>query len=119
MTVARPPQKAKPDQWNYLQVRVPGWLKNEVLAHCEDLNCSLNAWLVEVIRWGLREGQGLPHPPPAHAPLPTPSHQMRAYLLGERLMTPCGQQGECPATEGQVWDHDEMTFCRSCGIRVD
>lgn len=116
--VPRAPQRAVDGAEVYLQVRLPGWLKNQVIDHCETLGCSLNAWLVEALRSGLRAGQGLPEPPPARAPLPTVADQIRAWAAGESIMTPCGRVGSCPGTESEPWSHDGMGFCTECGIRV-
>lgn len=113
----RQPQIANPDVANYLQIRLPGWLKNEIIHHCETIGCSLNAWLVEAMQASLREGRGLPEPPPARAPLPTTADQIRAWAVGERVMMPCGKL-QCDADKGGTWVHDSMGFCRECGIRV-
>jgi len=103
----------------YLQVRVPADIKNHVITHCETLQCSLNAWLVECIRRGLREAWGLPEPPPARAPLPTTGDVIREWAAGERLVMPCGATRRCAAVgEDGVWVHDGMGFCGECGIRV-
>lgn len=114
----RKPVRADPDQMNYIQVRLPGWLKNEVLDLCESQGASLNGWLVEAVRAAVRSERGLPEPPPARVPLPTPADEIRQWALGETIMTPCGQTGTCPGTLGDTWDHDGMTFCRECQIRV-
>lgn len=115
--MSRAPQPANPDSSNYLQVRLPGWLKNDIIDHCQKLGCSLNAWLVESLRASLRVERGLPEPPPARAPLPTTADQIRAWAVGEKLLTPCGKM-ECPAMSGDTWEHDSMGFCVHCGIRV-
>lgn len=113
----RPPQPANPDTPNYIQLRLPGWLKNDIISHCETLGCSLNAWLIEAVQTALRSDRGLPEPPQARAPIPTTADQIRAWAVGERLLMPCGKS-ECSAYEGDTWSHDGMGFCRECGIRV-
>ena len=114
----RAPQPANPDTMNYIQVRLPGWLKNEIITHCEKLDCSLNAWLVESLQAALRADRGLPEPPQARTPMPTTADQIRAWAVGDRLTMPCGKKDSCPAWDGETWDHDGMGFCHSCGIRV-
>ena len=114
----RAPQPANPNSSNYLQIRLPGWLKNDVIAHCENLGCSLNAWLLESLQTSLRQDRGLPEPPPSRAPLPNTSDQIRAWAVGERMLTPCGKQTSCSAWDGDTWVHDGMGFCKECGIRV-
>lgn len=113
----RSPQIANPEVGNYIQVRIPGWLKNDIIDHCAKLECSLNAWLVEAIQAALRSDRGLPEPPQARAPLPTTADQIRAWAVGERLIMPCGKQ-QCSADQGGTWVHDGMGFCRECNIRV-
>lgn len=113
----RAPQPANPETGNYIQVRLPGWLKNDIIAHCEKLGCSLNAWLLEALQAAIRADRGLPEPPQARAPLPTTADQIRAWAVGERLVMPCGKT-ECAAFDGETWDHDGMGFCRECSIRV-
>ena len=103
----------------YVQVKVPGWLKNELISHCESEQISLNAWLVEAIRAGLRSDLALPEPPPARAGLPTTADMIRQWAAGERVMMPCGTTEPCGAVgEDGRWSHDGMGFCVECGIRV-
>jgi hypothetical protein len=107
-----------PDWPAQVNAKVPGWLKNEIVTHCKENGVGLNAWIVEALRKGLRDDLGLPEPPPARAPLPTVADQIREWAVGERIVTPCGRIKECPATQGETWEHGGMTFCRDCGIRV-
>ena len=117
--MARPPQPStSPEDPTYVQIRLPGWLKNQIIEHCESLDCTLNAWLVETVIAAIRQEQGLPQPPPARAPLPTVADQIRAWALGERMVMPCGKTESCAAFDGDTWHHDGMGFCNSCGIRV-
>lgn len=117
-SVPRSPQRAHGDA--FVQVRVPAVLKNAVIDRCEALGCSLNAWLVEAVRKGLRDDLGLPEPPPAKAGLPTPADMIRVWAAGERVLMPCGAVGSCAAVgvDG-TWVHDGMGFCTCCGIRVE
>lgn len=114
----RTPQRAT-GKTAYLQIRLPGWLKNQTIDHCHNLNISLNAWLIEAVQQALRTDLQLPTPPPAAAPLPTTADMIRQWATGERILTPCGKQ-TCPATEQDDyrWEHDGMAFCNECGIRV-
>lgn len=103
----------------YLQVRLPGWLKNRVIEHCEVREISLNAWLVEAVRAQLDVELEVPAPPPARAPLPTTADMIRAWASGERVLMPCGAVEPCGALDDDGrWGHDGMGFCRDCGIRV-
>lgn len=114
----RPPQRATGRQ-AYLQIRLPGWLKNQIIDHCHQKNISLNAWLVQATLTAIRTEMELPAPPQAKAPLPTTADMIRQWATGERILTPCGKQ-TCPAIEkgDYHWEHDGMGFCNECGIRV-
>lgn len=115
----RPPQPSTTTGPNYIQVRLPGWLKNDLIAHTAELDCTLNAWLVEAIQAQLRADRGLPDPPPAHAPLPTTADMIREWAVGERVVMPCGRSEGCSVVgEDGRWAHDGMGFCVDCGIRV-
>ena len=118
MKMARPASKAKSGVLSYLQVRLDGKIKNEVAAHCRKLGCSMNAWLVEVIRSALREQRGLPEPPPARAPLPTMVDQIREWMAGESVVMPCGKTGSCEGMQKPLFEHDGLGFCSVCEVRV-
>ena len=103
----------------YVQVKVPGWLKNDLIDHCESRQISLNAWLVEAIRAQLNLELDLPAAPQAKAPLPTTADMIRGWATGERTMMPCGRFDTCGAVDDDGrWSHDGMGFCNECGIRV-
>lgn len=115
----RPPQPSTTPGPNYIQIRLPGWLKNQLIEHCDGLDCSLNAWLVEAVQAQLRAELGLPVPPPARVPLPSTADMIREWAVGERVLMPCGAESACAAVDVDgFWVHDGMGFCRFCGIRV-
>lgn len=113
----RKPIKANNSTTDYnLVVRVPGWFKNELIEHCENLDTSLNSWIIYTLREALRASAGLPPAPPALAPLPTIEDTLRAYVAGERLLMPCGKQAPC-AGENPV-SLGGYEYCPECSIRV-
>ena len=115
----RSPQRSTTAGPNYIQVRLPGHLKNELIEHAAKLDCTLNAWLVEAIQTQLRADLALPEPPPAHAPLPTTADMIRQWAVGERVVMPCGRADACSVIDADGrWSHDGMGFCTECGIRV-
>ena len=114
----RPIPKSDPDSITFVQVRLNGALKNEVVKHCDERGYSLNAWLVEIVKYGLRMQKGIPEPPQAFAPLPTPAEEIRAWAEGRKILTPCGKQGECYGTQNEPEFHDGYGFCKECSIRV-
>lgn len=111
----RVPQRAKnPDGEYQLVVRVPGWLKNQIIAHCKKHKLSLNEWMASRLYADLLADKGIAEPPPAAAPLPTPAHQIRAWATGEKLMQPCGRTDCAPELEYVA----NIPYCKECKIRV-
>jgi hypothetical protein len=116
--VPRRPKQAKPDTLNYVAFKVPGALKNEMRAFCTKKKMTMSSWLIELAKTAMREDRGIPEPPPARAPIPTAEDEIRAYMLGEKVMTPCGKsQDECLVGVKDSL-HSGMKFC-VCGIRVE
>lgn len=114
----RPPQPAT-GNLAYLQIRLPGWLKNQIITHTQNQNTTLNAWLIEAIQHALRTDLQLPPPPPAAAPPPTTADMIRQWATGQRTITPCGKTQPCTGqTQTGQWTHDGMHFCTECGIRT-
>lgn len=107
-----------PDRESVLYLRLPHGLKRDLQACATEAGLSTNAWAVNVLRLALREMRGFPAPPPALAPLPTPAESLRAYLAGEPLLTPCGQQGTCAGLDGDPEVLHGVRWCRECGIRL-
>lgn len=113
----RKPIKAKNHDNDYnVVIRVPGWFKNEIIEHCDELGTSLNSWIIYTLREALRADAGLPPAPPALAPLPTLEDTLRAYVAGERIIMPCGKPGPC-AGENPV-PLGGFEYCSECSIRV-
>jgi hypothetical protein len=107
-----------PDAEAVLYVRVPGAFKNELARAAEAAGLSINAWCANQLRLALRESRGLPAPPPAAAPLPTPAESLFAWLHDEPLITPCGKQGTCPGLSEEPEVLAGVRWCASCGIRL-
>lgn len=101
-----------------LQLRLPGWLKNDLLRLAAREGIGLAAYCTVILKEAAEQRHGLPPAPPARAPLPTTADQIRAWATGETLLTPCGQVGNCPGLDGDTFDLGGVTFCRSCRIRL-
>lgn len=76
----------------------------------------VQAWVAAQLHRALLEGRGVPSPPPARVGLPTTADEIRAYVLGERLLLPCGRVGSCAGLVPEVVGG--VGFCGECGIRV-
>lgn len=111
------PRPAKPveklDADYEIRVRVPGWLKNDILAFAERQGMSFGQWCAVALYVAVREGGGLPVRPVGRG-LPGVDDVLRAYLSGERLLMPCGVV-ECGFVEEVVGG---VGFCGVCGVRV-
>lgn len=115
--MTRRPKQADPNALNYVAFKVPGALKNEMRAFCKRKGIHMSAWLIELAKHAMREDRGIPEPPIARAPAPTREDEIRAYILGDHLLMPCGkEQSECLVGKNDS-THSGMTFCE-CGIRV-
>ena len=108
---------AETDATAYLAIRIPGWLKNDIHALCASQGVSMNNWALTVLKTAVDAAHGLPAPPPAQAPLPTPADQIRAWATGERLRTPGGRSGTWPGLT--PIDFAGMHICPQCRIRVE
>lgn len=97
-------------------VRMPGWLKNQIVDWCGKSELSVNSWAANVLKRALEEEWGLPEPPPAAAPLPTPYSVVSSYLSGETVLEPCGEPSPCGRTE--VVDVAGVGYCDKCNIRL-
>jgi len=112
----KPIRAESPDSSYNLVIRIPGRLKNQILDHCSSVGAPLNAWIVSLILAGLRDAHELPPPPPAAAPLPTIDEVLRSYVLGERIIMPCGKPGPCPGEDPIKLGG--VDYCPECSIRV-
>jgi len=112
------PQRTNPDTQINLAVRIPGWLKNQVVDYLEETDQSLNQWFTSVLQRALREGWGVPEPPPAQRPLPTTADEVRAWAAGDRLLGPCGRGvGDCVGLV-ERFEVSGLVFCSGCSIRL-
>ena len=110
-------RRANPDEQVNLAVRIPGWLKNEVVDYLEETDQSLNEWFGAVLLRGLREGWGVPEPPRAGRPLPSTADEVRAWAVGERLLGPCGEVWPCGGSDGGRVVSG-LRFCSVCSVRL-
>ena len=116
--MAREPKRSQPGTTEYVQIRWDGETKNAVIDICAQEGCSLNAGRVEVVTRAVREKWGLPHPPPAVAPLLSPAEAIATYLRGEQILSPCGKKFPCEGVSLEPVTHDGLEFCSTCGIRL-
>lgn len=107
-----------PNRESVLYLRLPHGLKRQIQAAATAAGLSTNAWAVNVLRLALQRDQGLPDPPPAAAPLPSPSDVLHAYLTDSPLTTPCGRTGSCTGTTGTPERIHGVSWCTECRIRL-
>jgi hypothetical protein len=115
--MSRPPQTAQPDTNSYIQIRLPGWLKNKLAETAKQQNTTLNTYIITALTNALNTEHQIPPPPQAAQPLPTTSDQIRAYITGQKLTGPCGQTN-CTAQTNNHKTDKHTTFCTTCGIRI-
>ena len=107
-----------PDRERVLYVRMPDSLKREIDAAADAAGLSRNSWAANVLRLALREQRGLPAPPPAAAPIPSPADALHAYLTDVPLTTPCGRTGTCTGLTDAPDALHGLLWCHECGIRL-
>ena len=111
----QPQRQTNPHQTCQIAVRIPGWFKNQIIDHCQQHHIPLHQFITNALHTAIQTNQGLP-PKPAERPLPTTADEIRAWIAGERLLTPCGREGVCAGLEPQVLSG--LGFCGECGVRV-
>lgn len=99
-------------------VRVPGSVKNRIVALAGSQGVSVNAWAANVLLRALELGEGLPEAPRGVAPVPDGGAVLRAYVEGERVLLPCGERGSCEGLGVGRLVVGGVEFCSVCRIRV-
>lgn len=109
------PQRSNPDRTTILQIRIPGWLKNQILDAAGPQ--SLNTYVAGILHQAVNK--------PTEAPL-APSEPRSVsvtdviadYLSGRSTVAPCGRVWPCDGsgTEPVVVNGNE--FCAVCNIRL-
>jgi hypothetical protein len=107
--VAKTPNHVPPNIECQLAVRVPGWLKNEVVDACEAEGVSLAQWVTGVLLGALREGFSFEG---RSGVRPSSADVLREYLGGGRVVGACGVSG-CVGLDSGVWSNG---FCGVCGV---
>ena len=104
------PEHVSPDIECQLAVRVPGWLKNEVVDACGREGVSLNVWVTGVLLGALRDGFSVAE---RSGVRPQPVDVLREYLSGVRVVGVCGVLGCVGVVDSSVW---VSGFCGGCGL---
>ena len=116
--MGRHPQRHPDDVDALLSIRVPGWLKNEIVDQAKAADVSISAYLGAIIHRVVRRDLGLPEPPPAKVPIPDVADVLRAYATGQPMLTPCGAHGSCPGLDAEPLRIGSVRFCSICDIRL-
>ncbi len=103
-----------PDRKYNIGLRVPGWLKNELLVAAEGQGLSLAEFVLFAAWQHARECRGVPAAGSAQFRVPDRSEVLRAYLSGETLLQPCGER----VCDRSVVEVAGMEFCVSCNLRI-
>jgi hypothetical protein len=107
--VAKTPNHVPPDIECQLAVRVPGWLKNEVVDACNSEGVSLAQYVTGVLLNALRDGFTVGA---RSGVRPSSADVLRAYFEGSRVVGVCGVGG-CLGLDSGVWSNG---FCSVCGL---
>ena len=109
----KPEPPKNPDHKYNLTTTIPGWLKQQLIEHCQTHGYSLNQYVQTTLLNAIRQQHKLPElttgPPP-----PTPQDVIINYLQGTTTLTPCGKT-TCNQNNQTIGNH---TYCLTCGIRT-
>lgn len=102
-----------------IHLRVPGWLKNQMLELANDDGISLRSWVMMACKAVVENKVNVPPPPPAVAPVPTVQQVIEDYLSGSSgTIAPCGKQWPCELDEEGTVKLTNVEYCAECNIRV-
>ena len=114
--MSRKAQRAQyPDRHYNIGLRISGKEKNKILKAAKKENVTLSQYILYCVWCHMREDKGIPSPTTPKVALPTPDEHLRAYLRGEKLLNPCGEES-CDMTVVEVAN---MSFCETCNVRID
>lgn len=112
--MGRKPQRSRnPKAIHVITVKVTGAQKNLLIKAAESQGMTLSAFLDWTIFDYCQQSKGLPGGPAPH-PKPTPDEYLRSYLLGEKILMPCGKE-ECNM---KIVTFDNAEFCSTCSFRI-
>lgn len=109
----------KDDATAVVYVRVPGWLKNDIVQLCKELDVSVNSWSANILYQALLERKNLPTAPEPAGPIPTIQDILRSYLTKEPVLEPCGREAPCERWSTEPTVVSGVAYCGHCGIRVE
>ena len=107
------PVRSRDDSEAYLNIRLPGWLKNKVTDAAAAAGVSTNTWLLNAVHQQLFFGDERPTP----RLIPSASEVIADYLAGRQTMSPCGKPFPCEGNESRVL-LGTHTYCGVCNIRT-
>lgn len=108
------PHHSDPNTVTLLQVRLPGWLKNQILDTANANGQSLNTWVAAA----LHEAVNKPAVEPSERRTPTVADVIADYLSGEATTAPCGRVWPCEGTGVEPVSVNGVSFCTVCNVRV-
>jgi hypothetical protein len=114
--MSRKPTRAKyRDRLYNIALRVKGSQKNEIMQAAKRNKMQLSQYILYCVWEHMRSERGIAPPGPSQFKIAEPMDHLRAYLSGETLLMPCGQQ-KC---EMKIVQFDTAKFCETCNVRVE
>ena len=113
------PRKAQRAEYPYrlynIVLRITGKENNKILKEAKKQNVTLSQYILYCVWAHTRTEKGIPPPTTAKYALPSTHEHLRAYLRGEKLLNPCGQE----SCDMSVVEVSNMKFCETCNVRID
>ncbi len=89
-------------------------MKNDIIDAAKRAGLTVNQYVLMAIYTFLREERDIPPATAAQFRPPTLEESILAYMRGETVLQPCGQE-KC---EQHLTHLDGLTFCDTCNLRI-
>lgn len=108
------PQHNNPDKPANLHIRIPGWLKNQILDQAQTAGEPLNRYVAAILHQAVNQ-------PPVEASerrTVTVSDVIADYLSGAATTAPCGRVWPCDGSGVPPTLVSGAEFCSVCNVRL-
>jgi hypothetical protein len=110
----KPRPSNRDDQTVHLQIRIPGWLKNQILTAANNAGEPLNRYVAAILHEAVNK-------PPVEAcagRTVSVGDVIADYLSGTSTLAPCGRVWPCDGTGVEPTRLNGAEFCRVCNVRL-
>jgi hypothetical protein len=109
----KPKRSRTPKAEHTISFKITGADKNALIDAAKKQGMPLSSFISFICWEYVRQEKGFT-PAPAPNPKPTPDQYLREYLLGERVIMPCGREN----CDMKIVTFDNAEFCQTCSFRI-